>query len=397
MSILKINEHPQTENHGTYPSDIFLSAFKYSGTGIALIGLDGSWIDLNDTVCRITGYTRAELLKMTFQEITYPEDLFQDLEYLQQLLAGEIDTYTMEKRYVTKARKVMWVSLTVSLVKEDNEPSFFISQIIDIDKNKKLSQMLDVKVSELKLTKQTLDGKIRQMEELNYTLTHNLRGPLKNFQLIAQALLSKIDPSVPANEIAEVISELEGLQMLSKSSAKLAEDLDQLMKLTSMKQNQALDFMQCDVEQMTGEVLQQLSATIYEKQASFTMNFAVPYLSAPPVYLKSILYNLVSNALKYTSALTLPEISISTLETDACKTLCVKDNGIGIDLNRHGNQLFQLNQTFHTGYDSTGIGLFLTKAQVEAIGGRLYVESEPNKGSTFTILLSETDKGYLSR
>ncbi|NRF37636.1 PAS domain S-box protein [Pedobacter foliorum] len=386
---MKINEHPQIENHVTQPSDIFLSAFKYSGIGIALIGLDGSWIDLNNTVCQITGYTRAELLKMTFQEITYPDDLLQDLDYLQQLLAGEIDTYTMEKRYVTKVRRVIWISLTVSLVKENNKPSFFISQIIDVDNKKKLSQMLDVKVSELELTKQTLDGKIRQMEELNYTLTHNLRGPLKNLQLIAHALLSKIDPSVPPNEIADVISELEGLQMLSKSSAKLADDLDQLMKLTSTKQNPTLDFRQCDIEQMTGEVLQQLSATIYEKQAALTMSFDVPYLSAPPVYLKSILYNLVSNALKYTSTLTLPEISISTFETGTCKTLSIKDNGIGIDLNRHGNQLFQLNQTFHTGYDSTGIGLFLTKAQVEAIGGRLCVESEPDKGSTFAILFSD--------
>ncbi|WP_214228012.1 HAMP domain-containing sensor histidine kinase [Pedobacter sp. B4-66] len=382
-----IREDLQTEDSENCPSDIFLSAFKYSGTGVALIGLDGSWIDLNNAVCQITGYTREELLRLTFQEITYPDDLSQDLEYVQQLLDGEIETYTMEKRYVTKERKVIWAILTVSLVKEDNQPPFFISQIIDIDKKKKLSQMLDVKVSELELTKQTLDGKIRQMEELNYSLTHNLRGQLKNLQMIAQALLSKIDPSVAANEVTDVISELEGLQMLSKCSSKLADDLEKLMALTSSKQNPALHFTQCDIEQMTKEVLLQLSATIYEKQATFAMNFNVPYLSAPPVYLESILYNLISNALKYTSISTSPEISISTLETDGCKSLSVKDNGIGIDLDRFGNQLFQLNQTFHTGYDSIGIGLFLTKAQVDAIGGRLYVESAPNKGSAFTIFL----------
>jgi two-component system CheB/CheR fusion protein len=98
---------------------------------------------------------------------------------------------------------------------------------------------------------------------------------------------------------------------------------------------------------------------------------------------------LLSNALKYSSNERIPAIHFETNCIDNKITLSVSDNGMGIDLKKFGNKVFGLNQTFHRGIDSKGIGLFMTKSQVEAMGGTIFVESEVNKGSKFTITFNE--------
>lgn len=371
----------------SFPSNIFVSAFKHSGIGMALLRLDGRWIDVNHAVCRMTEYSREELLEMTFQQITYPDDLALDLNNLSKLSRNEVGNYTVEKRYVTKSRKVLWVSVTVTLVRENDKPHFFISQIVDIDKKIELSRELDVKVNELELARQILDEKIKQLEHLNYTLAHNLRGPLRNFQIISQALLSQRDKTAEPNDLTGALSEEEGIQMLAQGSKSLADDLDKLLILTSIKQNPELQVEDCDLALLIDNILAQHSAEIFEKDAELVFNYNLRYFRTSKVYLTSILYNLISNAVKYTEPSRRPRIEVSSGKENDHQFIEVSDNGIGINLAKYGNRLFQMNQTFHDGYDSKGVGLFLAKAQAESIGATLTVQSEPSVGSIFKILL----------
>jgi diguanylate cyclase (GGDEF)-like protein/PAS domain S-box-containing protein/hemerythrin-like metal-binding protein len=123
--------------------DLFLNAFTYAAIGMALVAPDGSWLKVNGALCALLGYTEAQLMAKTFQDITHPEDLDQDLEYVQRMLAGTIDTYSMEKRYFTAEGRVIHVLLSVSLVKnDDGSPRFFISQIQDITRSKELQDEL---------------------------------------------------------------------------------------------------------------------------------------------------------------------------------------------------------------------------------------------------------------
>ena len=118
--------------------------FDQAAVGIAHVGIDGSWLRVNERLCFIVGYPREELLRMTFQDITYPDDLETDLEYVRQLLSGEIKTYSMEKRYFRKDRSLVWVNLTVSLVRNAlGEPLHFISVVEDITKRKQAEQALE--------------------------------------------------------------------------------------------------------------------------------------------------------------------------------------------------------------------------------------------------------------
>ena len=117
--------------------ELFRATFEQAAVGIARVAPDGKFLELNQKFGDIVGYTREEMLLLTFQDITHPEDLNADLDYLRQVLAGEISTYSMEKRYIRKDRSLQWVNLTVSLVREvSGEPKYFISVIEDINARK---------------------------------------------------------------------------------------------------------------------------------------------------------------------------------------------------------------------------------------------------------------------
>lgn len=124
-------------------NEIFKNAFQYSAIGMALVSLEGKWLKVNPKVCEIVGYSEDELLQLTFQDITHPDDLDLDLKYFQQMLMGKIKTYNMEKRYFHKNGGIVWVLLSVSLAKDNaNKPLFFISQIEDITERKLASEKL---------------------------------------------------------------------------------------------------------------------------------------------------------------------------------------------------------------------------------------------------------------
>ena len=111
----------------------FASSFRDAAIGMALVGLDGRWLQVNPAMCKMLGYPEEGLLGKTFQDVTHPDDLNADLEHMRRTLVGEIDTYGMEKRYVHREGRVVWGLLSASLVRDDEgEPLYFIAQIQDI-------------------------------------------------------------------------------------------------------------------------------------------------------------------------------------------------------------------------------------------------------------------------
>jgi PAS domain S-box-containing protein/diguanylate cyclase (GGDEF)-like protein len=124
--------------------ELFRLAFDHAPIGIALVSPEGDWLSVNPPVCEMTGYAEDELLASTFQKITHPDDLDVDLAYLRKMLAGEIRSYEMQKRYIRADGSVIWILLSVSLVRDDHgEPRYFISQIQDIDERKRAEEELE--------------------------------------------------------------------------------------------------------------------------------------------------------------------------------------------------------------------------------------------------------------
>jgi diguanylate cyclase (GGDEF)-like protein/PAS domain S-box-containing protein len=119
----------------------FEAAFHAAPHGVAIVGVDGRFLHVNQKLCLITGYSALELKDMTFQQITHPDDLDADMVQVDELLSGELDTYEMEKRYFTKDGHLIWVLLAVAMVREDDgTPRHFISQVQDISARKRLEE-----------------------------------------------------------------------------------------------------------------------------------------------------------------------------------------------------------------------------------------------------------------
>ena len=121
----------------------FSSTFEQAAVGIAHVAPDGRWLRVNQKICEILGYSKSELLQKTFQDITHPQDLQLDLKYVEQMLSGEIETYSIEKRYIRQSGAVIWINLTVSLVRDSQgKPDYFISVVEDISDRHELRTSL---------------------------------------------------------------------------------------------------------------------------------------------------------------------------------------------------------------------------------------------------------------
>jgi len=122
---------------------MFEKTFHYCAVGLAHIGIDGTFIRVNKKLCDFLDYSDQELTKLTFQDLTAPDHLDEDLDQLERLLEGQIDNYSIEKRYIRRDGKRVWAKLTVSLVRDDsNNPDYFISVVEDIDEKKRIQSEL---------------------------------------------------------------------------------------------------------------------------------------------------------------------------------------------------------------------------------------------------------------
>ncbi len=371
-------------------ADTFASAFDYSGIGMAIISPDGKWLDVNKVLCQLTGYVKDELLQLNINDITHPADVEKDRNMIVQLLRKELTTYSQEKRYISKEKKIILVSLTVSLVwNPDKTPKFFIAQVVDITAKKELENEINRKNVTLEATKTSLVNKINQLEELSHIIAHNLRGPANNIKMLSDVLITKHNPQATEaeRELSAAFSEPETIELIRESSVALVSSLDTLMKITEIKLNSEIPFDDCDVCILIQEITTQLQGIIFEKQAAFHVDLHPKNVKYPRAYLESILYNLISNSLKYSKQGIPPVITIKSRIVDDRVQISVKDNGMGIDLNKYGSKMFKLNQVFHKGYDSKGVGLYITKTQIESFGGKIEVHSELNEGCEFVVTL----------
>ncbi|GLR13839.1 diguanylate cyclase/phosphodiesterase [Chitinimonas prasina] len=123
----------------------FRGAMEFSAIGMALVSLEGHWLKVNPTLCGWLGYTEQELATMRFQDVTYPDDLQDDLDLVHDILSGRINTYKMEKRYICRNGRVLWVELAVSVVRDEaGTPLYFVSQIENIDQRKRAEEALQL-------------------------------------------------------------------------------------------------------------------------------------------------------------------------------------------------------------------------------------------------------------
>ncbi|MDB4923145.1 PAS domain S-box protein [Mucilaginibacter sp.] len=362
----------------------FHHAFEYAPIGMALVSPSGKWIRVNKTLCQLVGYGEQEFLKRTFQDITHPEDLDIDLQQMYQLLEDKITAYNMDKRYFHKDGSIIWVSLNVTLVRDQlRKPLYFVSQIKDITERRNHLEMLQAEIDERKSmelerikTLEIIRGQNSRLLNFAHIVSHNLRSHTANIQVLSDMIAQETDP----------IEKEDLTGMLGVSAASLQETLVHLNEIVDVHTNYRQSLKHLNLYREIHKAADALSASLRLAAASLFIEvdpgIEIEYDQA---YLESILLNLLTNGIKYRNAEKPLEISIKASQSQDQVILVIQDNGLGIDMNLHGDKLFGMYKTFHGNKDARGIGLFLVKNQVEAMGGQINAYSKPGEGMRFTI------------
>jgi len=227
--------------------------------------------------------------------------------------------------------------------------------------------------SNLELVKQNI-----QLEQYGYIIAHNLRGPVARILGLSNLITREFNPT----------RDLEIIDQLHISAEELDTVIHDLNVILDIKKGLQNSYEDLDFQDRVEKVKNALRDKIAETQAVIETDFSqAGTCFSIPAYIDSIFYNLISNGIKYRSTDRAPRITIRSEVKNRKLLLTITDNGVGIDLEKQKNKIFNLYQRFHHHIEGKGMGLFLVKTQIEALGGSIEIESEVNKGTTFRIYL----------
>lgn len=507
-----ITARKKTEEQLRISEEAFRGNFESAAIGMALLNESGQWLKVNKSLCEIVGYNEEELMLLTFQDITHPDDLDMDLNLLQELINDERSFYHMEKRYICKNGSIVYIILSASAVRdENNKVLYFISQIIDITAQKKAEKELEQQAlskiqgifdasTQVSIIESDVNGIITtfnvgaenllgykkeeiiflktletihlkeeiiargielssennckiegfnvfthaanngefETREWTYVKKDGSQFPVqltvtavRNRDIIVGYLGIAVDISIikkAENEIqsllyvtkdqnerlknfAHIVShnlrshsgniammldlllyenptflENEFIQLLDGASKNLKETIGHLNEVVLMNTTISENLTIINLQKALRTSINSINAlakianvTIYNE---VDPNLEILGISA---YVDSILLNFLSNAVKYKSNKRSAFIKLYTEIENDFVILNIEDNGLGIDLKKHNGKLFGMYKTFHGNSDARGIGLFITKNQIEAISGKIKVTSDLDKGTTFKL------------
>tara|TARA_R110001592_G_scaffold219476_4_gene473612 strand:- start:1290 stop:2165 length:876 start_codon:yes stop_codon:yes gene_type:complete len=223
---------------------------------------------------------------------------------------------------------------------------------------------------------------VQNKKLLNFAhiVSHNLRSHSANFSMLLNFLESEKDENEKKNIIG----------MLTQASNNLLETLDNLNEVVSINTNTNIEIKEINLNDKVVDATKNLSAFISNSKAKVKNNIPVDFsVKSVPAYLDSILTNFITNAVKYRDPERESLVVLSAQKKGDYSILTITDNGLGIDLEKYGEKLFGMYKTFHDHKDARGIGLYLTKNQIDAMNGKVEVTSKIGKGTEFKIFFNE--------
>lgn len=220
-----------------------------------------------------------------------------------------------------------------------------------------------------------------QLKEFAHIASHNLRSSSHNMM----ALIDLVEDDSPKEEYQKIF------QMLRKVSENMDRSLNDLLEIIRVKKSREIQKEVIIFQNIYDKIIETLQGDILQHHIKISGDFSeAPDVFYTRIYLESAMQNLISNAIKYRSSERECEIKVYSTMVQGQVELHVQDNGLGIDMQRHGDKLFGLYQKFHNHPEAKGIGLFLTKAQIENQGGRIRASSDGKNGTTFSIRFAKS-------
>lgn len=370
-----ITELRSTELKLERSTESFSGTFDNAAIGMALISPNYNWLKVNKSLSESLGYTEDELLKMTAIDLTHPDDIENSLNLHKDAYEENKDSYQIEKKFIHKDGHLVHVILGVTLVKDlHGTPSHTIAQFLDIteriESEKKLNSLVEVTKSQNE-----------SLMNFAHIVSHNLRSHSTNMTMLTKFL------TIEENE-----EERKNLNnMITNAAESLAETITHLNDVVQVKTGALENLKSMSVLNTIHQIEKSIGGLLDEQDAVLKIDISkTHFVNAVPAYLESIFLNILTNALKYSSKDRTPIVEIKTILKKENILITFSDNGQGIDLKRHGNKIFGMYKTFHKHKDAKGIGLFITKNQIEAMSGSIRIESQVDKGTTVFIELKRS-------
>lgn len=323
-------------------------------------------------VVEILGYSVKEYVEIPFfwESKIHPEDKDWVIEF-SSCSDRKKQSRVIEYRMITKNEKTIWIRDIVNVVLKNKEIIGLRGIMIDITNMKEAEEDLN---SSLYLVKE----QNKRLLNFSYIVSHNLRSHTSNIK----SIVSLVETEETEEERHEMMN------LLKTVSNSLDETMDHLNDVININTNINLVTKPLRLNQYIDTVKAILSEQIQLSQTSIINDIPDDLMvNYNPAYLQSVLYNLISNAIRYRHSDRKPIITLKWIEENNQNALEVSDNGIGIDLIKNGDKIFGMYKTFSSNVDSKGIGLFITRNQIEAMGGSITVASEPTIGTTFKIYI----------
>lgn len=356
-------------------------------TQVSIIGTDpdGLITTFNKGAENLLGYTKEEilfekplLLLHQKEEIEKREEEL-SLQKHRKIKGFEIFTAALEKKeydtrewkHVRKDGTYFTVQMTLSAIKDKNKITGYLGVAADISEIKKVEK-------DLKSWLTVAEDQNKRLRNFAHIVSHNLKSHSGNFQMLLDLLIQE-NPEIESNEI---------IRLFITASENLTETIMHLNEVVLMNSSVDENLIGLNLHEAINKAIESVSAIAKENQVVINnLTESDVDILGIPAYLDSILLNFITNGIKYSSDKRDSFITLNTTIENGYVVLHIEDNGLGIDLKKHQSKLFGMYKTFHNNKEARGIGLFITKNQVETMGGKIEVESKVNKGTVFKIFM----------
>lgn len=345
--------------------------FESMTDGLLFSDPEGYLMMVNPSFCKMLGYNEEELLGKNGYALFHAQEKGKEIkEKIKERKQGISENYELE--FICKSGKKRWMQVSASpSLSEDGEFVGVMSILTDITETKQRELQLKTTINEL-------NDRNNEAMQFNYIVSHNLRSPIASIIGLSHLINS---PDTSEEEMPLIIKHI------TDSTLKMDELVKDLNVILSSRSTINTQKDKVNISELLNSIKDTLSNPIKISDCELNIKVAkdANELFISKSYLESIIYNLLSNAIKFRGEDRRAVVTVSVENINDCFQITVSDNGIGIDLAQHGSTIFGLYKRFNLDVEGKGLGLHMTKTQVEALGGTISIQSEIGKGSTFIV------------